>query len=130
MGPRRVGLVERDRVGQDETAFGCTCAGVGFCLSRTKIGIFQSAFFPSLSVTVLSLFTKLVSNLEKLLFLSFFNYLCLLALFFAQYGSKSRSKSRSYCTINSHRHNKSRKQSRANKVGIDNRVAAYSSQHN
>jgi hypothetical protein len=24
VGPRRVGLVERDRVGQDETAFGCT----------------------------------------------------------------------------------------------------------
>jgi hypothetical protein len=24
VGPHRVGLVERDRVGQDETAFGCT----------------------------------------------------------------------------------------------------------
>ena len=47
-----------------------------------QIGIFESAFFPSPSLTVLSFFPKLVSNLEKLLFLSFFNYLCLLALVF------------------------------------------------
>jgi hypothetical protein len=57
-----------------------------FCLSRPKLAFFrapfQSALFPSLSVTVLSLFTKLVSNLEKLLFLSFFNDCCLLALVF------------------------------------------------
>ena len=45
--------------------------------------LFSERLFPlSLSVIVLSLFTKLVSNLEKLLFLSFFNYLCLLALVF------------------------------------------------
>jgi hypothetical protein len=57
-----------------------------FCLSRPKLVFFrapfQSAFSASLSVTVLSLFTKLVSNLEKLLFLSFFNDCCLLVLVF------------------------------------------------
>ena len=58
-----------------------------FCLSRAKLALpFQSEFserlFPPLSVTVLPLFTKLVSNLEKLLFLSFFNDCCLLALVF------------------------------------------------
>jgi hypothetical protein len=59
-----------------------------FCLSWAKLALpFQSAFSErlfllSLSVTVLSLFTKLVSNLEKLLFLSFFNDCCLLALVF------------------------------------------------
>ena len=42
-----------------------------------RIGIFKSTFSPSVS---LSLLTKLVSNLEKLAFLSFFNYLFLLAL--------------------------------------------------
>ena len=55
-----------------------------------QIGIFKSTFSP-LSLSVF--FTKLVSNLGKLLFLSFFNmaanlvanlwgYLCLLALVF------------------------------------------------
>jgi hypothetical protein len=71
-GPRGTG---RDRVWLYMRAW--------FCLSRAKLAFpFQSAFFPSLSVTVLSLFTKLVSNLEKLLFLSFCNDCCLLALVF------------------------------------------------
>ena len=47
-----------------------------------SVSVFKSAFFPSLSLTVLSLFPKIVSNLEKLLFQSFFNDSFLLALVF------------------------------------------------
>jgi hypothetical protein len=90
------GLVERDRVGQDETASRGASrkeprgterdhvwlyVRARFCLSRPKLAFFRVPFSP-LSVTVLSLFTKLVSNLAKFLFLSFFNDCCLLALVF------------------------------------------------